>query len=133
MTRHRPPPLALVLLVALLGAGGCGRSAAPGGGVVDDATPFGRLAAAAATHWRDAGLGTRWTTGFVPLEPLTVEPPWDEDGTLKASFYGGWIRATTALPDVAGSGVVRFADGTSMTVPLVGERTAARRASGALR
>ncbi|MBD3783510.1 MAG: hypothetical protein IE926_11240 [Micrococcales bacterium] len=123
MSRPRPSTLALSVLVGLLVLGGCGRSAAPTGGVVDDGTPFGRMAAAAATAWRDAGLGTRWSDGFVPLEPLTVEPLWIEDGTLKASFYGGWIRTAT-FPDEAGSGVVRFPDGSALEVPLVGARTA---------
>ena len=71
-------------------------------------------------------MSTAWTTG-VPLQELTVEPAWTPNGDLKASYGNGWIRSASPLPDTAGQGEVRFADGTSLPVPLVGAMTAYNR------
>jgi len=79
-----------------------------------------------ARAWQDGGMSTAWTTG-VPLQELTVEPAWTPNGDLKASYGNGWIRSASPLPETAGQGEVRFADGTSLPVPLVGAMTAYNR------
>jgi hypothetical protein len=53
-----------------------------------------------------------------------VGPDWSTNGVLKASYGGGWIRTSSPLSDVSRRGVVRFADGTSPSAPLVGATTA---------
>jgi len=56
-----------------------------------------------------------------PARRLRVARPL---GDLKASYGNGWIRSASPLPETAGQGEVRFADGTSLPVPLVGAMTA---------
>ena len=85
---------------------------------------FQERAAAVAKAWQDGHITTAWTMGFVPLQELTREPAWDPKGDLKASYGNGWIRTTSPLPNTTGRGDIRFADGTSMPVPLVGALTA---------
>lgn len=105
---------------------GCGSTAGPAG-QTQDGTSFQNRAAEVAKAWQDAGMATAWARGFVPLQELTLEPAWSPNEDLKASFGNGWIRTTSPLPDSASRGDIRFADGTSMRVPLVGAQTASRR------
>jgi hypothetical protein len=84
-------------------------------------------AVAVAKAWQDGGMSTAWSTGLVPLQELTVEPAWTPNGDLKASYGNGWIRSASPLPDTAGKGEVRFADGASLPAPLVGAQTAYNR------
>ena len=77
-----------------------------------------------AKAWQDGDISTAWATGFVPLQELTVEPAWTPNGDLKASYGNGWIRSTSPLPDTTGQGNIRFADGTTLPVPLDGAQTA---------
>ena len=105
---------------------GCGSTAGPGS-QTEDGSSFQNRAAEVAKAWQDAGMAAAWTRGFVPLQELTVEPAWSPNGELKASYGNGWIRSTSPLPDAAGQGDIRFADGTSIRVPLVGAQTASRR------
>ena len=114
------------LLVAMACAGllaGCGLIDRPATPAESEAS-FQDRAAAVAKAWQDGGIATAWATGFVPLQELTVEPAWTPNGDLKASYGNGWIRSTSALPDIAGQSEIRFADGTSLPVPLVGAQTA---------
>ena len=96
----------------------------PAGTPAESETSFQDRAATVAKAWQDGGITTAWATGFVPLQELTVEPAWTPNGDLKASYGNGWIRSTSALPDIAGQSEIRFADGTSLPVPLVGAQTA---------
>ena len=114
MRRVVPVWVACVGLLA-----GCGTIDRPANPSEDNAS-FRDRALAVATAWQDGGMSTAWTTGFVPLQELTVEPAWTPNGDLKASYGNGWIRSTSALPDIAGQSEIRFADGTSLPVPLVG-------------
>ncbi len=102
---------------------GCGSTAGPAS-QADGGTSFQDRAAEVAKAWQDDGMSTAWATGFVPLQELTVEPAWTPNGDLKASFGNGWIRSTSHLTDTVSQGKVRFADGTSLPVPLVGAKTA---------
>lgn len=102
---------------------GCGLIDGAATPVQSDAS-FQDRAAAVAKAWQDGGMSTAWVTGFVPLQELTLEPAWTPNGDLKASFGNGWIRSTSPLPDTTGRGDIRFADGTSLPVPLVGAQTA---------
>ncbi|KGN30236.1 hypothetical protein N802_09575 [Knoellia sinensis KCTC 19936] len=77
-----------------------------------------------AAAWQERGIAAAWTNGFVPLQELVVEPDWRPNGFLEASFGNGWIRTSAALPDVGGRGVIRFGDGSSLSVPLVGAKAA---------
>lgn len=124
----------LILLAILPGllAAGCARpdgAAGPGpGGTTNDApAAFERRAAAVAQQWRESGLTGAWRQGFVPLEPLTVEPERGyPDGDLKAAAQSGWYRLSGKLPDRAGQGSVAFPDGSSLPVPLVSAADAYR-------
>ena len=102
---------------------GCGLIDRPATPAQSEAS-FQDRAAAVAKAWQDSGISTAWATGFVPLQELTVEPAWTPNGDLKASYGNGWIRPTSPLPDTTGQGDIRFADGTSLPVPLVGAHTA---------
>lgn len=102
---------------------GCGLTDRPATPAASEAS-FQDLAAAVTKAWQDGGISTAWTTGFVPLQELTVEPAWTPNGELKASYGNGWTRSTSALPDTTGQGDIRFADGTTLRVPLVGAQTA---------
>ena len=53
-----------------------------------------------------------------------MEPARTPSGDLEASYGNGWIRSTSALSGIAGQGEIRFADGTSLPVPLVGAQAA---------
>ena len=57
-----------------------------------------------------------WRTSLVPAQGLTIEPDWAPRETLKAAFYGGWVRTATALPTTPGTGQVRYPDGTTVEV-----------------
>jgi hypothetical protein len=87
-------------------------------------TSFQDQAAAVAKAWTDSDMTTAWTQGFIPLQELVVEPSWSSNGDLKASFGNGWIRSASPLSDTTGRGDIRFADGTSLRVPLEGAQTA---------
>lgn len=76
-----------------------------------------------AASWTDGGLLERWAGSFVPAEPLVREPDWAR-GSLKAAFYGGWVRAAVALPDLAGDDTIAYADGTMVRVRTLGAGTA---------
>ena len=102
---------------------GCGLTDRPATPAASEAS-FRDLAAAVTKAWQDGGISTAWTTGFVPLQELTVEPAWTPNGDLKASYGNGWIRSTSPLPDTTGQGNIRFADGTTLPVPLDGAQTA---------
>lgn len=102
---------------------GCGLVDRPATPTQSEAS-FQDRAAAVAKAWQDGDMNTAWVTGFVPLQDLTVEPAWTPNGDLKASFGNGWIRTTSPLPDTTGQGHIRFAEGASLPVPLVGARTA---------
>ena len=116
-------PVVVAFAVVLTGCGSSTGPASPSEG----STFFQDRAADVAKAWQDAGVVTAWTKGFVPLQELTVEPAWSPNSDLKASYGNGWIRSTSPLPDTPGQGDVRFGDGSSMPVPLVGAQTAYNR------
>lgn len=113
-------PVVLACAGVLAGCGLIDQSASP----AQDSGPFQERAAAVAKAWQDVGMSRAWATGFVPLQELTVEPAWTPNGDLKASYGNGWIRAPSPLPDTTAQGCVRFPDGTSLSVALVGAQTA---------
>ena len=82
-------------------------------------TSFQDQAAAVAKVWKGSDMTTAWTSGFIPLRELVVEPSWSPNGDLKASFGNGWIRSASPLSDTTGRGDIRFADGTSRGQALV--------------
>lgn len=112
-------PVVLACAGVLAGCGLVDQSATPAQG----SAPFQERATAVAKAWQDVGMGRAWTAGFVPLQELTVEPAWTPNGDLKASYGNGWIRSTSPLPDTNAQGSVRFPDGTSLSVALVGAQT----------
>jgi len=113
-------PVVLACAGALTGCGLVDRPATP----AQSMASFQERASAVAKAWQDGGMSTAWATGFVPMQELTLEPAWTPNGDLKASFGNGWIRSMSPLPDTTGQGDIRFADGASLPVPLVGARTA---------
>jgi hypothetical protein len=116
-------PAVPVMLASALLLAGCGLIDRPATAADSEAT-FRSQATAVAKAWQDRGITTAWTKGFIPLQELVVEPDWSTNGVLKASYGNGWIRTSSPLSDVSGRGVIRFADGTSLSAPLVGAKTA---------
>lgn len=112
-------PVVLACVGVLAGCGLLDRPATP----AQSEASFQDRAAAVAQAWKEGGMSTAWGTGFVPLQELTLEPAWTPSGDLKASYGNGWIRSTSPLPDANSQGDIRFADGSSMPVPLIGART----------
>jgi hypothetical protein len=97
---------------------GCARSNAGGGPAGDDA--FATRAQQVAASWQAADKQT-WTSGLVPLGDLTIVPPdgFPNDAT-KTAAGNGWYRLDTTLPSAGADGVVVFADGGRLQVPVVG-------------
>ena len=132
-------PVVLACVGLLAGCGSIDRTAPPTAGnptspatapdnaAVVSKDPFQARAAAVAKTWLDSGLSKAWTTGFVPLQELVVVPDWTPNGDLKASYGNGWIRSSVPLPDTPGKGEIRFPDGASLAVPVLGAKTAYRR------
>ncbi len=115
-----PLPILVACSLVLVSCGRQQPSATPGAG--DGA--FQERATAVAAAWDERGVTDAWTTGFIPLQDLVVEPDWSPNDVLKASFGNGWIRTAAPLSDLSGRGVIQFADGTSLPVPLAGAQTA---------
>ena len=116
----------LSALSSLLALAGCGNQSLgmPGGGA-DGQVAFQQRATAVARAWRDHPPDSAWRTGFVPLQDLTLAPPQGfPDVTAKQAFLAGLFRLRGSLPDRAGTGWVRFHDGTRLRVPLSGAHTA---------
>jgi hypothetical protein len=87
---------------------------------------FEERARVVANAWQAAAAGTAWQTGFVPLADLTIPPPsgFRDDGT-KQAFISGWYAMRAVLPSgTPATGAVRFPDGATLTVPLVGAKDA---------
>lgn len=122
--------LILVPGVLLLLVAGCARpdQSSPGGPADPGATrqAFDTRAAAVAAAWQAVTIGGAWRTGFVPLQDLTIAPKGGfPDDTMKQAFGNGWYTTAAPLPGVPfAPGIVRFADGSTMSVPLVSGRDA---------
>ena len=115
-----PLPILVACSLVLVSCGRQQPSATPGAG--DGA--FQERATAVAAAWDERGVTDAWTTGFIPLQDLVVEPDWSPNDVLKASFGNGWIRTAAPLSDLSGRDVIQFADGTSLPVPMAGAQTA---------
>jgi hypothetical protein len=115
------------VLPVVLALAGCGSTPAPSPSGEPAHEVATRRATDVVTAWTDGDLLARWEAAFVPATSLTVEPDWAPVGHLKASFSGGWVRTARPLPDLAGTGTVRYAasDG-ALTVRTVGAATAYR-------
>ena len=123
MTRATAAALTTLLI---LGTAACGAATPPppsAGSAGAAEQLFERRAAQVVSAWTEGGLLERWAGSFVPAEPLTRLPGWTR-GSLKAAFYGGWVRTAVPLPDAAGKGSVSYADGTRVSVGTLGAQTA---------
>lgn len=133
--RRPTAPLRVLLLCALLlctppllaaCAGAGGGSSTAGNAPADDSdpgAPFATRAQQVAAAWRRAPGGDAWRAGFVPLQGLTVVPAGANlDGAARQALANGWFRLAMGMPREVGGrrGAVRFADGGSLPVPLVG-------------
>jgi hypothetical protein len=94
----------------------------PPPGSVGDA--FTQRAAAVARAWAESDALTAWRTSFTPLQRLTIEPEWGDDGALKYAFSNGWRSVRTTLPQGPTTGTIRYAGGATQGVALVGARHA---------
>jgi hypothetical protein len=115
-------PLLLLGLPPLVTA--CARGSGPGEPEpTATADGFPAHAVGVAAAWRTAPGREAWRTGFVPLQDLTVLPP-DPGFTdaTKQAFAARYFRLATGMPREAGGrrGTIRFADGSTLAVPLVG-------------
>ena len=108
--------LTAVALLAVSLVTGCGSSNGDGAPAGDASALFDRRAREVAAVWTEGDLLERWRTSIVPAQGLTIEPDWTPRETLKAAFYGGWVRTATALPTTPGTGQVRHPDGTTVEV-----------------
>jgi hypothetical protein len=115
-------PAAAIMSACALLLAGCGFIGRPPT-AADTEASFQSQATAVEEAWRDRGITTAWTTGFIPLQDQLADPNWPNPD-LKMSYGNGWIRTASPLSDVTGRGVIRFADGTSLPAPLVGAKTA---------
>jgi hypothetical protein len=106
--------LVLTLLLVTAGCASRGREPALSGA-------FNARAAAIDRAWRDAlggPAGQAWRTGLVPLQDLTVAPA-GLTAAQQASVTAGWYATGADLSGaVPADGLVRFADGASLSVPL---------------
>ena len=98
----------------------CGQGTGPRA----DVTGFDKRAAAVAAAWRSSGAIEAWRTGLVPLGEFTQVLGFDDRSDLKDAFAAGRIGVSGTLPDTTGMGEVRFPDGSTKVVGLVGARTA---------
>lgn len=98
----------------------CGQGTGPGA----DVSGFDKRAAAVAAAWRSSGAIEAWRTGLVPLGEFTQVLGFDDRSDLKEAFAAGRIGVDGTLPDTTGMGEVRFPDGSTKVVGLVGARTA---------
>jgi hypothetical protein len=108
-------------LLTVLVLAGC---AAPGTGQAPGKSPgtdFAARARQVADAWRASTTGSNWKSGFVPLEDLTVltgDPGFTE--ATKLAFGNGWYHSTIMFSTlVPPTGQVRFADGSTLPVPVV--------------
>jgi hypothetical protein len=121
----------LVTVAGLLLAG-CATSsshvsplAPPSGRSTGNPAEFDIRAAAVIKVWTDAGMPVKWRTGFVPLQDLTVIAPNPGfDVPSKQAFLQGFYRMEAGVLLPPPPGVVRFPDGSSMTVALQTESDA---------
>jgi len=128
----------LVASVLAVTAAGCARGLNDAGSAprVPTPTDFDKRAERVIGAWEAAAIQSAWKTGFVPLEALTRT---GGDGTqsiykvggdafagnAKMAVIGGWFRLAAAnLPVAPDSGEVRFADGSTIRVPLASARDA---------
>ena len=123
MSRVYPRMRRLFGLLTLLVLAGC---AAPGTESPAAPSSFGDRAREVADAWRASTAGSTWKTGFVPLQDLTVllgDPSFTEN--TKIAFGNGWYRSTIMFSTlVPPQGQVRFADGSTLSVPVVPGGTA---------
>ncbi|MEV5744774.1 hypothetical protein AB0L30_32350 [Microbispora rosea] len=83
---------------------------------------FGENAARAVSTWRTSGAATIWRTGFVPFEDLSAMPRKVREKIDSDEEYG-WVVAGS-LPAAPGEARIRWDDGSTMRVPVIGPREA---------
>jgi hypothetical protein len=113
-------PLLAVGLVAIVGLTACGQATGAG----SDVSGFDKRAAAVAAAWRSSGAIEAWRTGLVPLGEFSQVLGFDDRSDLKDAFAAGRIGVDGTLPDTTSMGEVRFPDGSTKPVGVVGARTA---------
>jgi hypothetical protein len=102
----------------------CGQRTARGPGPAND--DFRRRAAQVVAAWEAVGRPKAWTSGFVPLEELTLLPrdPGFTD-TTRLAYRIGAYRLSGHLPgDAPRRGTVRWPDGRTLSLPLSSAREA---------
>lgn len=121
LTRRQAGLLAVLAgLLASTVLTACGQGTGPRA----DVTGFDKRATAVAAAWRSSGAIEAWRTGLVPLGEFTQVLGFDDRSDLKDAFAAGRIGVSGTLPDTTGMGEVRFPDGSTKVVRLVGARTA---------
>ncbi|MFI7438770.1 hypothetical protein [Nonomuraea indica] len=88
---------------------------------------FARQSAQAALTWRASGAAEIWSKGFVPVEELTAMPP-EVLAQIRQDDEYGWVVAGP-LPAAPAEAQVRWDDGSTMRVPVIGAREALRELS----
>lgn len=123
MRRYGLVVVGLLTLVAATACGGKAASPDQSSGMFKD------RAKNIATSWQSSDLKTVWQTGFVPLQPLTSEGAVNYAAGVSAeqaklALGNGWYKLSGTLPNTAGKGTIKFADGSTMDVGLIGAQDA---------
>ncbi|GAA3473370.1 hypothetical protein GCM10018965_079230 [Nonomuraea roseola] len=106
--------LAATLLAVVLLLGGSSGLTGP--------RAFEEIAAQAVSTWRSSAAAAIWRTGFVPLEDLSKMPRKVSKQIGHDEEYG-WVVAGS-LPAPPSAAQVRWDDGSTMRVPVIGAREA---------
>jgi hypothetical protein len=109
----------MIVLVTALALGGC-TGAKPSEQPVRPSSPEADLAergAYLAQFW-SANEDSSWTQLFVPLHELTIVPDGVPDAVASAAVANRFRQPVTPLSDKAVRGMVNFADGSTLAVPL---------------
>ncbi len=123
-------PLALALALALAG---CGSQPSTGNGgqgttVSENSATFTARARQVIAQWRVSPAARAWRTGLVLLGPGELTPIPRDAGFAsqqqKEAFGAGRFRLAGSLPEQVLHGRIRWADGSTLAVPLLGAQAA---------
>ncbi|WP_433220703.1 hypothetical protein [Microtetraspora malaysiensis] len=89
-----------------------------GSSALDGPRTFGEQVAQAISTWRTSGAAEIWRRGFVPLEDLSTMPQKVRKQIGRDEEYG-WVVAGS-LPAPPAGAQIRWDDGSTMQVPVIG-------------
>ena len=123
-------PLALALVLALAACGSQPSTGNAGQGTTESASSatFTARARQVVAQWKVSPAGRAWRTGLVLLGPGELTPIPRDAGFAsqhqKEAFGAGRFRLAGSLPGQLLHGRIRWADGSTLAVPLLGAQAA---------